>query len=62
MSLRCAECLKNRERCRNAVRDANGNVSWVCPSCWRQHGYDDGMHPLGCPCPHCGRFPTRVAR
>jgi hypothetical protein len=36
----CYECDRERERCRAATVDADGNVVWICPTCWRDLDYD----------------------
>ena len=37
----CSECGKERERCRAASVDAQGEILWVCRACWRALGYDE---------------------
>ena len=36
----CYECDRERNRCKAASVDEEGNVVWVCPACWREFDYD----------------------
>ena len=40
----CMECLKLRERCKAVTVDPEGEIGWVCPSCFRNFDYDKFMH------------------
>jgi hypothetical protein len=51
----CCECGRKRERCRPAVRHADGTIDWCCPQCWRALDMGEFFHPPGCRCPHCVR-------
>ena len=40
----CCECLKERERCKPVSVDAEGDITYCCPACYKLYDYERFMY------------------